>query len=71
MIPANKISAIPLSYRIPNTYLSFLQRNRFGFCNKRYVSVERKNVMRLIDAAIKYKFKLFIGVNNPKEFELV
>lgn len=67
-VPANKISIIPLSYRIPTIDI-YPSKESFCF-HVSSICQERKNVMRLIDAAIKYKFKLVLaGVNNPKEFE--
>lgn len=66
-IPLSFITVVPLSYRIPTieTY-----PNKEQFCLHVSSMCEgRKNVMRLMKAAIKYDFKLVIaGTNTPDKF---
>jgi len=58
-VPLEDIVTIPLSYRFPTpTSLP----NKENFClHVSNITASRKNVMRLIDAAIKYKFKLVLA----------
>ena len=59
-VPKNKVDIIPLSYRneLIDRYDSVKKEN---FClHVSSFTQSRKNVMRLIDAAIKYQFKLVI-----------
>lgn len=58
-VPVENISVVPLSFRIP-TIDYYPEKDNFCL----HVSTlceERKNVMRLIDAAIKYNFRLVLA----------
>ena len=58
-VPKEDIVTIPLSYRFPPPDSIPRKEN---FClHVSNITAERKNVMRLIDAAIKYKFKLVLA----------
>lgn len=58
-VPMEDIVAIPLSYRFPPLDSVPPKEN---FClHISNITASRKNVMRLIDAAIKYKFKLVLA----------
>lgn len=68
-VPVEKISIVPLSPRIPeiDTYPQGKER----FClHVSVLSDGRKNVLRLVQAAVKYKFKLVLAgsVNSEKGF---
>lgn len=62
---------VPLSFNIPTHEKS---RKKDSFClHISLLTDERKNVKRLIQAAIKYKFKLILGgkLRNEKEVKLL
>lgn len=64
-VPLSKIEIVPLSYRI-SPCLHYPQKENFCL----HVSIltsERKNVLRLIKAAIKYKFKLILAGSIDSE----
>lgn len=65
-IPLDKIAIIPLSYKQYDKEL--LCPNKENFCfHVSSLTQGRKNVMRLIKAAIKYKFNLVLaGSTNPQ-----
>lgn len=68
-VPENRCVVVPLSFNISLPKETF---EREPFCL--HISLlmdERKNVKRLIDAAIKYKFKLILGgrVHNKEDEE--
>ncbi len=67
-IPLEKISIVPLSPRIPEID-AYPQKEKFCL----HVSIltdGRKNVLRLVQAAIKYKFQLVLAgsISSKKEF---
>lgn len=64
-VPVDNISIVPLSFRIPTIDYYPSKEN---FCLHVSTLCEgRKNVMRLIDAAIKYNFKLVLAGSITKE----
>lgn len=64
-IPQEKISIIPLSYRLCSENFEV---NRGNFClHVSKLTDTRKNVMRLIDAAIKYEFPLILAGSIESE----
>lgn len=66
-IPDSKISVIPLSYRIktPSDY-----PHKEQYClHVSKITDARKNVLRLVDAAIKYKFKLVLAGSVDSSFD--
>jgi len=66
-VPLERISIVPLSYRIP-TISYYPQKERFCL-HVSSICQPRKNVMRLIDAAIKYKFDLkLVGAISETDF---
>ncbi len=66
-VPIENISIVPLSYRIP-TINYYPQKEPFCL-HVSSICQPRKNVMRLIDAAIKYKFNLVLaGSITEREF---
>ncbi len=67
-VPISKISIIPLSFRIP-TIDNYPIKKKYCL-HVSNITDGRKNVMRLMKAAIKYKFELILaGSNNEKEFK--
>jgi glycosyltransferase involved in cell wall biosynthesis len=67
-VPSEKISIIPLSYRLPVCDGFSVKEN---FClHVSKITDERKNVKRLIEAAIKYHFKLILAgsISSEKDF---
>lgn len=70
-VPLEKIDNVPLSFRTEqiNYY-----PNKEKFClHVSLLTDERKNVGRLIDAAIKFKFKLILagGIRNDHDFKKI
>lgn len=66
-VPVENISIVPLSYRIP-TINYYPQKEPFCL-HVSSLCQPRKNVMRLIDAAIKYNFNLILaGSINQEDF---
>lgn len=71
-VPANKFSLIPLSLSYNDN--DVFEQNREPFClHISSISQPRKNVVRLVEAAKKYKFKLVLAGNkgSDKEFEKI
>lgn len=68
-IPLDKISIIPLSPRIPEID-NYPHKENFCF-HVSSLADGRKNVMRLVKAAIKYKFNLVLAgsINSESSFE--
>lgn len=68
-VPSEKISVIPLSYRL-KPCSRYPQKENVCFHLSRLTD-ERKNVLRLLQAAQKYKFKLILAgtVSSEKTFE--
>lgn len=67
-IPSERIYKVMLSTRLP---ISDINSNREDFCLLvSYMPSVRKNVVGLIDSAIKYKFNLKLagGMTNPKAY---
>lgn len=65
-IPASKIIKIPLSYRNKVNLNTNTEKERYCLHVSLFTQA-RKNVMRLIQAAIKYKFKLILAGNKGTE----
>lgn len=63
----DRVKIIPLSYRSESNDIDYSKKENFCFhCSS--ITQGRKNVMRLIQAAIKYKFNLVLaGSTNPPE----
>lgn len=63
----DKVKIVPLSYRSDSKEIAYSIKENFCFhCSS--ITQVRKNVMRLIQAAIKYKFNLVLaGSTNPPE----
>jgi glycosyltransferase involved in cell wall biosynthesis len=68
-IPASKVTIIPLSYREDMRDISIKKEPFCLFVGT--MTQERKNVMRLIDAAIKYNFKLILVGNTGNRESLL
>lgn len=67
-VSVDHISIVPLSYRIP-TIDYYPPKERFCL-HVSSICQPRKNVMRLIDASIKYKFQLKLaGAASEKDFQ--
>lgn len=62
-VPSDKTSIVPLSYRIMDTEQTIIEKEPFCLHVSSYTQ-GRKNVKRLIQAAIKYGFKLVIAGNH-------
>lgn len=69
-IPAERVTIVPLSYRTENKEVDYSKKENFCF-HVSSITQPRKNVMRLIQAAVKYKFKLVLAgsVGSPSSFE--
>lgn len=69
-VPLDRIEIVPLSYRTSADQLYLGQKEDFCF-HVSSITQERKNVMRLIKAAIKYKFNLVLAgsTGTPQAFE--
>jgi len=67
-VPSNKITIVPLSFRT-ETIDYYPQKEKFCL-HVSYLTDGRKNVERLIDAAIKYNFKLVLagGISSEDQF---
>lgn len=68
-VPAEKISIIPLSFRTPVCYE---YPKKESFClHVSMLTDSRKNVIRLMRAAVKYKFNLVLAgsIRSEKDFE--
>lgn len=68
-IPDVKIGVVPLSYRIPELH-EYPHKKNFCF-HLSVLTDERKNVLRLLKAAVKYKFNLVLAgtIKSEKVFE--
>ncbi len=66
-IPANKISIIPLSFRTP-VCLDYPHKESFCL-HVSMLTDERKNVKRLVEAAVKYKFNLVLAGSIRSEHD--
>ena len=64
-VPLSDISIVPLSFRLPICE-NYTQKENFCFHVSK-ITDSRKNVMRLIEAAIKYKFKLVLAGSISSE----
>lgn len=66
-VPVSKTSIIPLSFRIPT--IDYYPSKKNYCLHVSNITDERKNVIRLMKAAIKYKFDLVLaGSNRETEF---
>lgn len=65
--PKEKIGLVPLSYRLQNKNVDYSVKEPFCF-HMSTITQSRKNVMRLIKAAIKYKFNLVLA-GSPGDAE--
>lgn len=70
-ISSDRIIKIPLSYDVePPSSLNLILNNKENFClHVSSIYQPRKNVVRLINAANKYKFKLVLVGNKGKDCE--
>lgn len=59
-IPYEKVAIVPLSYRSENKEIDFSKKENFCF-HVSSITQPRKNVMRLIQAAVKYQFNLVLA----------
>lgn len=59
-ISSEKVAIVPLSYRSENNDIDFSKKEDFCF-HVSSITQPRKNVMRLIQAAVKYKFNLVLA----------
>ncbi len=59
-IPSKKVAIVPLSYRSENNDIDFSKKEDFCF-HVSSITQSRKNVMRLMQAAVKYKFNLVLA----------
>lgn len=64
-IAKDKIKIVPLSYRIPT--IDYYPEKKPYCLHVSIITDERKNVMRLMQAAIKYKFNLVLAGSNKEE----
>lgn len=65
-VPSSKVKVVPLSYRSESMNIDLSVKEDFCFhCSS--ITQGRKNVMRLILAAIKYKFKLVLAGSTGSE----
>lgn len=65
-ISAEKVAIVPLSYRSENTNIDFSKKEKFCF-HVSLLTQPRKNVLRLVQAAIKYKFRLVLAGSTKPE----
>lgn len=67
-VKESKVRIVPLSFRIPT--IDYYPTKKPFCLHVSSITSPRKNVMRLMEAAIKYNFDLVLaGRNDPKEFK--